>query len=163
MTPSYDAIAHLTLDVQRHVIANADAQGENRLLLPLLRWLVDSRRINARTRVALELPWYGRRVDLATLTSTRRSAAYELKLGSLSRAFEQAAYNRLAFDRSYVVTASMPRPENLELAQEQGIGIILVRHQHACVLIASPALPPAPAMRPRLLSKFNALAPVQRV
>lgn len=163
MTPYYDAITHLTLDVQRRVIANADAQGEDRLLLPLLRWLVDSRRINARTRVALELPWYGRRVDVATLTSTRRTAAYELKLGSLSRAFEQAAYNRLAFDRSYVVTASMPRPQNLELAKEHGIGIILVRDREACALIGSPALPPAPAMRPRLLSKFNALKTAQRV
>ncbi|MCW3047311.1 MAG: hypothetical protein JWO74_1595 [Solirubrobacterales bacterium] len=157
MTPSYESIADLALALQQHAIATADSDGENRLLLPLLRWLVESRRINAETRIALELPWLGRRVDLATLTSTRRAAAYELKLGSLGRALEQATYNRSVFDRSYVVTSSMPRPENLALAAEHGIGVILVRDRQVRRILESPALPPTPELRTRLLSKFTSL------
>ena len=163
MTPSYESIADLALPVQQRAIATANSEGENRLLLPLLRWLVDSRRINADSRIAFELPWLGRRVDLATLTSTRRAAAYELKLGSLGRALEQATYNRLAFDRSYVVTSSMPRPENLELAAEHGIGLILVRDRLVRLILESPQLPPAPELRPRLLSKLTSLRVISGV
>src|SRR5437868_6969727 len=94
-------------------INNAHPSGEGRLLEPLMEWLFRTRRINAKSRIAVELPWLGRRVDLATLTTTGRTAAYELKLGSLGRALEQAAYNRLSFDRSFVVTAGKPRPANL--------------------------------------------------
>jgi len=152
--PAYDSLADLAAPVQRQAVAKADRDGENRLLLPLLRWLVDSRRINGQSRLAFELPWLGRRVDLATLTSTRRAAAYELKLGSVGRALEQATYNRSAFDRSYVVTGSMPRAANLTLAAEYGIGIILVRDRRVSRILESPQLPPAPELRARLLSKF---------
>src|SRR4051812_3179939 len=100
--------------------------GERRMLRPLLLWLSKTRRIAPDTHLALELSWFGRRIDLATLTCTRRTVAYELKLGSLGRALEQASYNRLAFDRSYVVTESLPRPENLALAADFGIGLIVV-------------------------------------
>src|SRR5438128_7516393 len=76
--------------------------GEGRMLRPLLAWLNGTRRITPDTHVALELSWFGRRVDVATLTRSRRAVAYELKLGSLGRALEQAVYNRISFDRSYV-------------------------------------------------------------
>lgn len=163
MTPSYESIGELGLAIQQHAIAAADSGGEKRLLLPLLRWLVNSRRINADTRIALELPWLGRRIDLATLTSTRRAAAYELKLGSLGRALEQATYNRSAFDRSYVVTSSMPRPENLALAATHGIGVIVVQDQTIRRLLESPAMAPAPQLRPRLLSQFSSLRAARSV
>jgi hypothetical protein len=129
--------------------------GEARLLDPLLEWLRQTRRINADTRVAFELPWFGRRVDLATLTRTRRAAAYELKLDSLGRALEQASYNRLAFDRSYVVTGSVPRAENLALAAEQGIGLIVVRGGVISHLLDSPLRKPTPEVRERLLNQLR--------
>lgn len=157
MTPSYQSIADLAAAIQQRALATADSDGENRLLLPLLRWLVESRRINADTRIVLELPWFGRRVDVATLTRTRRAAAYELKLGSLGRALEQATYNRAAFDRSYVVTTSTPRPENLALAAECGIGVIVIRDGLVRRVLESPALRLTPELRPRLLSKFTSL------
>jgi hypothetical protein len=163
MTTVDESIADLALVVQRHAIAGAESSGEKRLLLPLLRWLVDSRRINRETQIALELPWLGRRIDLATLTSTRRAAAYELKLGSLGRALEQATYNRYAFDRSYVVTSSMPRPDNMALAAEIGIGILVIRGRLVRQVLESPALPPAPELRPRLLSKFTSQRAVGHV
>ena len=87
--------------------------GEARLLAPLLAWLRRTRRVNGQTQIAYELVWFGRRVDVATLSISRRASAYELKIGGLGRALEQASYNRLAFDRSYVVTNSMPREANL--------------------------------------------------
>jgi hypothetical protein len=133
----------------------AAIRGEARLLNPLLGWLRQTRRVNADTRVAFELPWFGRRVDLATLTRTRRTVAYELKLGGLGRALEQASYNRLAFDRSYVVTGSVPRAENLALAAGQGIGLIVVRDGVISHLLDSPLHKPTPEVRQRLLDQLR--------
>lgn len=128
--------------------------GEGRLLEPLVAWLYRARRINAKSRVAVELPWLGRRVDLATVTSTGRTAAYELKLGGLSRALEQAAYNRLSFDRSYVVTAGWPRASNLEVAAEEGIGVIVVSENEVVMLLESPARRAIPTLRRGVVEKL---------
>jgi hypothetical protein len=130
-------------------------QGERMLLEPLLAWLRSTRRINPETRVAVELPWFGRRVDLATLTKTRRTAAYELKLGGLRRALEQASYNRVAFNRSYVVTGSLPRRENMELAAEHGIGIIVIRGGLVREILDSPSARTMPELRSRLLRQLR--------
>jgi hypothetical protein len=129
--------------------------GEARMLRPLLEWLTQTRRITGDTHIALELAWFGRHIDLATLTRTRRTVAYELKLGSLGRALEQASYNRLAFDRSYVVTESIPKEDNLALAADAGIGLIVVRAGKVRCLLESPMQRPTPELRGRLLAQLR--------
>lgn len=135
--------------------SGAEVTGEARLLAPLLGWLRRTRRVNGQTRIAYELVWFGRRIDVATLSSTRRSTAYELKIGKLGRALEQASYNRLAFDRSFIVTNAMPREENLALAAEHEIGVIVVEGNAARQVLESPARPADPLLRGRLLSRFR--------
>ncbi len=131
--------------------------GEQKMLRPLLSWLNETRRVMPDTHVALELSWFGRRIDLATLTRTGRTVAYELKLASVGRALEQAAYNRIAFDRSYVVTESMPRPDNVALAAESGVGLILVRSGEIRCLLGSPLQRPMPNIRSRLLRQLRSV------
>lgn len=101
--------------------------GERRMLAPLLDWLFETGRLDSAAVIEFEFPWFRRRVDVATLTASNISASFELKLGSIGRVLEQAAYNRMAFDRSYIVTESTPRDENLEIAEHEGIGIVRVR------------------------------------
>ena len=101
--------------------------GERRLERPLLEWLKAKGWLREDTIVSRELPWMGRRVDLAILTRSGRTTAYELKIRDNRRALQQAAYNKLAFDRSYVVTESEPMQINKTLAQEVGVGFILLR------------------------------------
>lgn len=132
-----------------------DVKGEARLLAPLLAWLRRTRRVNGQTKIAYELVWFGRRVDVATLSASRRSTAYELKIGSLGRAMEQASYNRLAFDRSFVVTNSLPRSENLEMAAQHDIGVIVVQEDGVRQVLESPLRPTDPVLRARLLSRFR--------
>jgi hypothetical protein len=137
--------------------------GEGRMLAPLIAWLRRTRRVNGQTKIAYELAWFGRRVDVATLSVTRRSSAYELKIGSLGRALEQASYNRLAFDRSYVVTNSLPREENLTVAAEHDIGVIVVQEGGVRQLLESPILPADPLLRRRLLARFGDIRSVDDV
>jgi len=125
------------------------------MLLPLINWLYLRQRIRAGTLVRTEFPWFGRHVDLVTLTESRLATAYELKLGALGRALEQASLNRLAFDRSYVVTASKPRPENLDLAAATGIGIIMVRKHKVEQVLQSPRIGRDPLVRKRLLEAIR--------
>ena len=105
--------------------------GERALLAPLITWLRTSGRVRDDTVLVEEMPWFGRRVDLATLTRTRRTTAYELKLADNRRAIEQAAYNALSFDRSYVVTGTMPSPEITQLARDHGVGVIVITSRTA--------------------------------
>jgi hypothetical protein len=137
--------------------------GEARLLRPLVQWLVESRRVKADTHIAFELAWFGRRIDVATLTRSRRTVAYELKLGGLGRALEQACYNRLAFDRSYVVTESFPRHTNVELAAEYGIGLIVIRAREVRLVLDSPIQRPAPELRTRLLTQLRSTECIDHV
>lgn len=99
---------------------------EAELLAPLDRWLRDRRLIRDDSLVVRELPLHGRRVDLAVLTRSGRTTAYELKLRDNRRALEQGALNGVSFDRSFVVTASRPSPTTLEQAGALGIGVLLV-------------------------------------
>jgi hypothetical protein len=138
-------------------------QGEARLLRPLVQWLRETRRAKPDTHIALELAWFGRRIDVAMLTRSHRTVAYELKLGGLGRALEQAAYNRLSFDRSYVVTQSFPRPENVALAAKYGIGLIVIRSGEVRLVLDSPIRRPAPEVRTRLLTKLRLARCVDRV
>ncbi len=79
--------------------------------------------------------------------------SYEFKLGSFSRVLEQAIYNRLSFDRSYLVVAAMPRPENLAEATRHCVGIILVGDNVTRCLLGSPLVHAEPILRQRLTNK----------
>jgi hypothetical protein len=142
---------------------SATLNGEARLLRPLLQWLKGTGRVKPDTHIALELAWFGRRIDVATLTRSRRAVAYELKLSGLGRALEQASYNRLAFDRSYVVTESMPQQANVQLAAESGIGVIVIRRDEIRLVLDSPIQRPAPELRTRLLNRLRLAECLDRV
>lgn len=103
-------------------------EGEAALLPTLMRWLIATGRVRSQTRVAHEVPWLGRRVDLALLTGRGITTAFELKIGRLQRVLEQAAYNRASFHRSWVVTGNRPRAEGLRWAHELGLGLLVVHH-----------------------------------
>lgn len=100
--------------------------GEQEMMQPLIDWLRRTRRAPRGTEIRFELPWRGRRVDLAVLTRSGSLSAFELKYGGFSRVLEQAIYNRLAFDRSWIVVRARPKPENLADAVAHGIGVLQV-------------------------------------
>ena len=129
---------------------------EAHLLPPLLSWLEDRRRVRADTLIARELPWRGRRIDCVTLTSTLVATAYELKVKQTARVLEQAAYNRLAFDRSYMVTVCRPSGRYLADARAAGVGVILARADGMVLLSESPRRRPDPHSRERVLSAVRA-------
>src|SRR4051794_35326726 len=118
--------------------------GERSMLPGLLSMLRSSGRVRTDTEIVMELPWNGRRIDLATLTRCGRTSAYELKLGNFPRVLEQAIYNRLSFDRSWIVVDTAPTRKNLDFAISQGIGVIVVKDV-AQVILRSPTLKPEPA------------------
>lgn len=100
--------------------------GEAALMAPLVQWLRNRRQIRESTLLIEEFPWHGRRVDLATITASGITASYELKLAHNRRAIEQSYLNGVAFDRSYLVTATRPSAGNLAQARALGLGVILV-------------------------------------
>jgi len=132
-------------------------QGERVLLAPLIAWLSQRGRIRADTVYVEELAWFGRRIDLATLTTTRRATAYELKLADNRRAIEQAAYNALSFDRSYVVTGTMPTPELIELATVHAVGVIVIQSlsTEPVVVVDPRSQPVRSSVRKRLLATIR--------
>jgi hypothetical protein len=109
--------------------------GEAALVPSLMRWLVATGRIRVRTHVAFEVPWLGRRVDLALLTSRGTTTAFELKLGRVQRVLEQASYNNLSFHRSWVVVGNQPKADGLEWARHLGLGLIVVRPPSVTLLL----------------------------
>lgn len=129
--------------------------AEKQLQEPLLEWLRQNRRIGRGTEVFEEVPWFGRKVDLVTVTRSRRITAYELKLNSFRRAVEQAAYNRIAFDRAFVVTASFPTPSSLELAVEVGVGVIVIGAEGVTEISASPMERAAHQVRKKLITTIR--------
>ena len=133
------------------VASNAE---QERLLAPLLDVLRSRRWIDSRSTVRTELAWNGRHVDLATLTTSGVTSAYEMKLGSFHRVLEQAMYNRLSFDRSWAVVDGRPLDRNLDQARENGIGVILLRDR--MVVLASPVRQSRSApVRARLRKAFE--------
>src|SRR5947209_12032262 len=86
---------------------------EGDLLPPLLHWLRARRQIRDGSILVEEFPWHGRRIDLALLTASGRTASFELKLAHNRRALEQSYLNGVSFDRSYLVTATRPADANL--------------------------------------------------
>ena len=125
------------------------------LLPPLLRWLWKTRRLQPGAKMAFEVSWLGRRVDLATVSRTHRTAAFELKMSHITRALEQAIYNRVVFDRSYVVTASPPRAASVALAADNGIGLILVAGESARQVLSSPYQRADSRWRQRLMAALD--------
>lgn len=127
---------------------------EEVLLLPLLALLRGRRWLRPSTIVVTEFAWNGRRVDLATLTASGRSAAFEMKLGSFGRALEQAMYNRLSFDRSWVVVPTVPRQASLAEASENGVGVI-VAGPESTVLLHAMTQPISTVVHQRLRAKLR--------
>jgi len=137
---------------------SAFEHGEAALLPNLMRWLIATGRVRAQTVVAQEVPWLGRRVDLALLTARGVTTAFELKLGRLQRVLEQGAYNRSSFYRSWVVTGNRPRPDGLRWAQELGIGLLVIQHDTVIMLSAPTMREPHPAAVKRLRAAIEARA-----
>lgn len=111
-------------------------QEEKTLLMPLLDMMRSRGWINEQSIVLSEVPLNGRRADLATLTKSGVTSAYELKIGSFQRVLEQAMYNRISFDRSWIVLDRRPVVRCIELARENGIGIIVLDEKMTVVLWA---------------------------
>ncbi len=109
----------------------ADHLSEADMLGPLLCWLRRSGRLRDGSAVATELPWCGRRVDLATVSKSGVATAYELKIRNNARVIDQASLNSRTFERSYVVTMVRPSGQNLAAAEHFGVGVILLRPQEA--------------------------------
>lgn len=130
---------------------------EDVLLLPLLEFLRSRRWVRPTTTVLSEFAWNGRRVDLATLTASGRSSAFELKLGSFGRALEQAMYNRLSFDRSWVVISGIPRASSLAEAEQNGVGVIVVGDNTRVLLNVAPQ-PISMVVQKRLHAKLRGSA-----
>ena len=102
-------------------------QSESEMLETFLRSIERLGLVCPDDIVAPEFRWMGRRVDVATLsTKTGVTRAYELKLSNNFKAADQASLNKLAFDRSYVVTATPPSEAVLGFAQEVGVGVMLL-------------------------------------
>lgn len=99
--------------------------SESDLYEPLLQWLVARRQLNDESVLAIELPWHGRRVDVAIASKSGATSAFELKLRHNRRALEQSYLNTVTFDRSYLVTATTLGAENLGRAATMGVGVVV--------------------------------------
>ncbi|TQO19486.1 hypothetical protein FB472_1043 [Rhodoglobus vestalii] len=93
-------------------------------------------------------------MDLATLNSTGTASAFELKLSSFQRVLEQAIYNRLSFDRSWIVVANTPNDDNLAVAREYGIGVIVLQDRMRVVALAAKQPRSNRKIRSRLLGRL---------
>ena len=109
--------------------------GESRMLPQVVEWMQSIRWVRSDSLVVREFPINGRRVDLAVMTKSGLLSSFELKLGGFSRVLEQASYNQLSFDRSWIVVGSIPRRENLKAAEHFGIGVIVCNGEAPEVLL----------------------------
>lgn len=109
--------------------------GESRMLPGLIAWLKNPGRTDEDALFVQEFPINARRVDLAVMIGSGQLSSFELKLGGFARVLEQAAYNQLSFDKSWIVVGSTPRAENLAAAREFGIGVIVFNSEYPEVLL----------------------------
>ncbi len=148
--------------VRRHVDGLGDMGGGEAALLPdLVAWLIATGRIRDCTQVAYEVPWLGRRVDLALSTARGVTSAFELKVGRLQRVLEQAAYNGSSFHRSWVVTGNRPHPEGLEWARQLGLGLIVVRPPAVKLLLTAVDRRPDLTVTRRVRAAITSRAPAR--
>lgn len=142
--------------VTRHVGAvDHFDDGESALLPHLMRWLVVTGRVRNRTKVAFEVPWLGRRVDLALINGRGVTSAFELKIGRLQRGLEQAAYNGSSFDRSWLVTGNWPQEQGLNWARSLGLGLVVVQPPTVTLLLLPNGRTPDPSIRRRVQSAIS--------
>jgi hypothetical protein len=99
---------------------------ESDLMEPLIQWLRVRRFVREDSAMIQEFPWQGRLVDLAVMTKSGSTSAFELKLFHTQRAILQSSLNSMAFDRSYVVLRTQPQRSNLLQAGDLGLGVIVV-------------------------------------
>lgn len=122
---------------------------------PLISWITNRRWLRPDTMAVRELAWMGRRIDLALLTRSGRTIAFEFKNSDLGRAIEQAAYNKAAFDRSFAVTPHFPSGNNVDAATDLEVGIIVVRAQSVHLVRSSVPATIDKTLRQRLRSAFS--------
>jgi hypothetical protein len=96
------------------------------MVASLLLWLINVGWLGTASRVAFEVPWRGRRIDLVTANGKGHLSAFEFKLGGTRRVFEQALYNSNSANRSFVVSGASPTLRYRDLAKAHGIGIFVV-------------------------------------
>lgn len=125
------------------------------MLLPLIAGLKRRGWIGPGSLLAEELPINGRRVDFACLSRSGTLSAFELKLGDYGRVIEQAAYNALSFDRSWVVVDRRPPLARIDLAGRMGLGIIVVRADSSIQIVLRPVLSADLAMRRRVATRIR--------
>jgi hypothetical protein len=132
-------------------------EGESGMMPTLVDFLRKRQWVRSDSLLAREFPVNGRRVDLAVLTKSQVASAFELKIGGFSRVLEQAVYNRMTFDRSWVVVSGEPRATNVAEAAKYGVGAIVISSGHPRVLVR----PGQPIFdrhaRLRVLAKFEGL------
>lgn len=75
---------------------------------------------------AMEVPVFGRLVDLAIESRSGLLLAFEFKMADFGRVLRQARQNALAFDRSFVVVARAPSAASVARARNAGVGVIVV-------------------------------------
>lgn len=131
------------------------AEGESQMLPGLETWLERTGRLRQSTQRVYELPWLGRRVDLALITGRGVTTAFELKIGNIQRALEQATYNKSSFDRSWVVTGNKPRPEAIAWSKQLGIGILLIQGMRALIVSQAHQNKPDPLAAKRLRDQIR--------
>jgi hypothetical protein len=100
--------------------------GERKMVASVLRWLLQVGWLGSASRVAFEVPWRGRRIDLVTANGKGHLSAFEFKLGGTRRAFEQAMYNSISTNRSLIVSGGKPTPAYRAMAEAHGLGVIVV-------------------------------------
>ncbi len=122
------------------VLSGHTYSGESRMLPGIVKWLREMRWIRQDSLLVQELPINGRRVDLAIMTNSGVLSSFELKLSGFARVLEQASYNQLSFDKSWVVVGGNPRADNLASANRFGIGVIVFNSESPRILL-SPGKP----------------------
>ena len=101
---------------------------EHTLLRPTLLGLLRLRWLNQMSRADTEVPWRGKRIDLAFLSPQPEigAVAIELKVDGTGRAITQAALNRYVTDSSWVATWTSPSRRLLDHAAVEGVGMLLI-------------------------------------
>jgi hypothetical protein len=131
---------------------------EDSMRVPLYAWLKATRMVGDSTRIFEEVRWFDRRVDCVTINGRRVTTAFELKLKDNVRAIEQASLNALAFDRSFVVTATPPGAALRDRARRSGVGIICsIEHGSFELLVPSCLGRPHESVRHELLRRLRLL------